>query len=50
MIGSKNMELNQAVGQGGTTKAVSMFRLDKSQIMFQLLCIFYSQLFDIPIQ
>ena len=34
MIGSKNTELNQTVGQGGTTKAVSMFRLEKSQIMF----------------
>jgi hypothetical protein len=29
MIGNKNLELNQTVGQGGNTKAVSMFRLVK---------------------
>jgi hypothetical protein len=27
MVGNKNLELNETVGQGGNTKALSMFRL-----------------------
>ena len=54
MIGNKNLELNQTGGQGGNTKAVSMFRLVELCIvqlcLNSILFIVFSQLLDISVQ